>query len=123
MPATSQRIGFILTEFRRSVAEDDDVKARYGSLARQSDDPIPTYFGVEGDADLIAAERQALQSEDRRRFRTTLAGVDDLIDLDLSTVAPVVRFVDPDKSADMPTILCELAIDLGRNTATAILWG
>lgn len=123
MPATSSRIGFILNRFRRSVVTDEDVKARYGSLARQTDDPIPTYFSDQDDADVIAAERQALQSADRRRFRMAAVGVEDLIDLDLSMAAPLARVVDPDRGADMPALLCELTIDLGRNTSTVILWG
>lgn len=123
MPAEPSRIGFILNQFRRSVVEDLDVKARYGSAARQSDDPIPTFFDNEADADVIAAERQDLQSKDRRRFRVAMTGAEDVLNIDLSSVAPLVRYVDTRRSADMPAILCEVSIDLGRDSTTAILWG
>ncbi len=123
MPASPSRIGFILNEYRRSVAEDDSVKSLYGSLARESDDPVGTYFNNQADADVIAAERLALLSEHRRRFRVTIADAETMIDVDMATEAPVVRAVDPRRSADMPAILSEVSIDLGRNTTTAILWG
>ncbi len=123
MPATPSRIGFILNQFRRSVATDDDVKVRYGSLARESDDPVETFFVNPDDAEIIAAERLALLSADRRRFRAVITDVEGMIDLDLSTSAPLVRYVDPNRSADMPALVAEVAIDLGRDTTTVILWG
>lgn len=123
MPATPSRIGFILNEYRRSVAQDDSVKATYGSLARESDDPVGTYFNDQADADIIAAERLELLSANRRRFRATIADTETMIDVDMTSAAPVVRYVDPRRSADMPAILSEVSIDLGRNVTTAIFWG
>jgi hypothetical protein len=49
--------------------------------------------------------------------------VDDLIDINMNSIAPLCRYVDPVRGVDMPALLCELSIDLGQNTATAILWG
>lgn len=123
MPATPVRIGFILNEYRRSVGQDEDVKAKFGSLARQSEDPIPTYFTVEDDGDTIAAERLELLSATRRRFRAVITDTENMIDVDMTEAAPVVRYVDPRRSADMTAIIAEVSIDLGRNTTTAILWG
>lgn len=123
MPATPVRIGFILNEYRRSVGQDEDVKAKFGSLARQSEDPIPTYFTVEADGDTIAAERLELLSATRRRFRAVITDTENMIDVDMTEAAPVVRYVDPRRSADMTAIVAEVSIDLGRNTTTAILWG
>lgn len=123
MPATPSRIGFILNEYRRSVAQDEDVKAKFGSLARQSDDPVPTYFTDQDDADTIAAERLELLSATRRRFRAVITDTENMIDVDMTEAAPVVRYVDPRRSADMTAIIAEVSIDLGRNTTTAILWG
>lgn len=123
MPATAARIGFILNQFRRSVATDAAVKVQHGSLARESDDPVETFFVDQDDAELIAAERLALLSANRRRFRAVITDVETMIEMDLSTSAPLVRYVDPRRSADMPALVAEVAIDLGRDTTTVILWG
>jgi hypothetical protein len=45
MPATPARIGFITQDYRVVTSGPDTaVQAKYGSMARNTDDPLPTFF-------------------------------------------------------------------------------
>lgn len=123
MPATPARIGFVQQEFRRAVAETPDVKTRYGSLARESEDPVETFFDSELDAQAVADERQALLSPERRRFRADLTGAAEVLDLDYSQAVPVARYVDAERDCDRPVLVSEIVIDLGKQSASLTLWG
>jgi len=123
MPATASRIGFVLQPFRRAVSEDTAVKALYGNLARQSDDPIETFFDDPDDAQVMADARQALLGAHRRRFRLVARDVDELLEISLAPAVPVARLVDSEKEVNRTVLLCDLTIDLGRDTASMTLWG
>ena len=123
MPATAARIGFIQQQFRRAVAETPAIKARYGALARESEDPVETFFDSEADAQVIADARQALLGTERRRFRVVVRDAGELLDLPLAGDVLVVRYVDADRDADRPMLLSELVIDLGKQAANLTLWG
>ncbi len=123
MPATPARIGFIQNEFRRAVASDTAVKALFGSLARESADPIETWFDNVADAQTMASARLALLSPQRRRFRISTTGVEDVIDAGLMTGAKLARQVDPDLNVDRTVIVSEITIDLERDSASLLTWG
>ncbi|PTR08663.1 MULTISPECIES: hypothetical protein [unclassified Novosphingobium] len=123
MAATPVRIGFIMTDFRRAIAESPTAKARYGDDARQSDDPIESYFDSVADAQAIADERQALLSVERRRFKVTAKAVDEIAYLDLSNGVPVARFIDRQSAADRDVLISEIIIDLAKQSTTTTLWG
>lgn len=123
MAATSARIGFIMTGFRRAIAESATAKARYGDDARQSDDPIESYFDNVEDAQTIADERQALLSIERRRWKVTAKAVDEMADLDLTAGVPVAQFVDRLSDADRKVLVSEIVIDLAKQSTTTTLWG
>ena len=124
MPATAARIGFIQQEFRRATATVQAVKDRYGSLARQSDDPIPTSFDEVADAQAIADARQAMQSGERRRFQATVRGLDDALALDYEAGAvPVLRFTDRERDADRKVVVTDIVIDFAAQRATLSTWG
>ncbi len=123
MPATPARIGFIMQDFRHAVAEDTAVKALYGSLARQSDDPVETFFDEVDDAEVAAQERLDLLGAHRRRFEVALTGTDELLALDYTRLVPVARYVDPERDCDRSVLVGEFAIDLGRDAARATVWG
>jgi len=123
MAATSVRIGFIMTGFRRAIAESATAKARYGDDARQSDDPVESYFDSVEDAQAIADERQALLSVERRRFKVTAKAVDEIANLDLTAGVPVAAFVDRQSDANRKMLVSEIIIDLSKQTTTTMLWG
>ncbi len=123
MTATAARIGFVQNEFRRVVASNATVIARYGNIARTSDDPIPTFFDDEDDAQIVADERQALLGGDRRRFRIRAVGVDEFAAISYADSIPVATYVDAARSADMPALISDFTIDYARQTVTATVWG
>lgn len=124
MPATPARIGFITNQFRRATAETPTVKVRYGDLARYSEDPIPTFFDSVADAQIVADARQALLSPERRRFTCIASGLDEALDVDLTTGAiPLVQYVDSEREADSPMLVAEIGYDFARQTSTFTIWG
>ena len=123
MTATAARIGFVQNQFRRVVASSGTIISRYGNLARQSEDPIETFFDDEDDAQLVANERQALLGADRRRFKVRTVGVDEFRDLIYAGRVPVATYVDAARSADRPVLISDFVMDLDKQTVTATVWG
>lgn len=123
MTATAARIGFITNGYRRSIAEDTTVKDRYGTLARESDDPVETYFDNVEDALLMAQERLVLLSADRRRFNYQLAEAQPAFDLDYRTLIPVAQLTDTERGVDRKALVSEITVDLGTDTAAFLVWG
>lgn len=123
MPATPARIGFILQEFRKVTVETASVATKYGDQARDSDDPVETFFDSTSDALAMAQERQDLLDADRRQFRATAAGLDEALGFDYSAVTPTVRVVDSELAADQDAIVVELSVDFGRDRQAITAWG
>lgn len=123
MPATPARIGFILQEFRKVTVESPSVATKYGDQARDSDDPVETFFDSTSDALAMAQERQDLLDGDRRQFRATAAGVSEVLALDYSAVTPTVRVVNPELDVDQDAIVIELSVDFGNGRQTITTWG
>lgn len=123
MPATPARIGFIQEEFRRVVAETAAIKTRFGDLARESDDPVETFFDSEADAQVIATARQTLLGTERRRFQVRTKGVEEVLALNFGGDVPISHYVDTERGVDRNMLLSEVVIDLGRGTTTLTVWG
>lgn len=123
MPASAGRIGFVLESFRRATSTTPSVQTTFGNLARESEDPIETFFDDVDDAQIVAAQRQALLSVSRRRFRITTRDIDETLDLAISPIAPMARFIDSEKDANLPVLICDIAYDLGKDAAAFTLWG
>ena len=124
MPALPARISFIQAPFRRAVVEDSAVRARHGRLARESDDPVETFFHHVEDARGAAVERQALLGVERRRFSARAIGVDEALALDYTAGAlPVARFIDRQRSADRVAVVTSITIDLATQQAEFGVWG
>ena len=60
------------------MSETASIKDRHGNLARQSADPIDSWFASLADAQLRADERQPLFSAERRRFDIVTSEIDGL---------------------------------------------
>ena len=124
MAATPARIGFSLREFARAVAEDADVLTRHGSVARQSDDPVPTFFDDEADAQAIADARLSLLSNERRKFRVVVQDEAFPLGLDYKTSVPQGQYIDTERQIDGSSMLmADFSVDLASDTATVTLWG
>ena len=123
MPATSARVAFISQEFRKAVSTTSAVQTRYSSLARQTEDPVETWFDSVTDAQTIADNRQALLSAERRRFRATVTGLTEVMAVGYTTGVPLARYVDTERQANLSTMIAEIVIDLGRNNCALTLWG
>ena len=126
MPATPARIGFIREEFRRVVASTPAVSNKYGNLARESDDPIETFFDDTADAQIVANERQDLLSADRRRFRCAVNRLDEVMVLDYVGSLPLAQYRDAERGisgADGMMVVSEIVIDLHKGQAAIMVWG
>lgn len=123
MTATAARIGFIQQDFRRVVATTANPTTRYGNLARISEDPIETFFDDIADAEAVAVERQLLLSVDRRRFRVSVVGLDELLALTYSSELPVAGYTDSQRDFSDPTLLASMIMDFDKQKAAVVLWG
>ena len=123
MPATPARIGFIQQEFRRVVSETAAIKTRFGDLARESEDPVETFFDSETDAQVIATARQALLGTERRRFIASTNSVDEVLAVPLGGDVPIAHYVDDERACDRNMLLSEVTVDLGRGSANLTVWG
>lgn len=123
MVATPAQIGFVMEEWRRVVASSGTVKDRYGDLARESEDPIETFFENTADAQKVADARQALLSKERRRFTVQVAGVQELLELSASGTIPIARYIDQLRGVNRPGLVCDFSIDLAGNKAGCTVWG
>lgn len=123
MPATPSRAAFVLSDFRRATATSSTPKTRYGDLARESEDPVETFFDSVADAQVIANARIALLSAERRRFRAQCRDLGDVIGLSYAGSIPVATYVDTDRDANRPMLVSEVTFDLSREQASFTLWG
>lgn len=123
MPATPARIGFVQSEFRRATSTTASVQTRYGSLARQTEDPVVTFFDNVADAQVVADARQALMSAERRRFRVSVSSVEEAFALSYIGAVPKGRYVDTERNANLPVLVSEISIDLARLNAAFTVWG
>jgi hypothetical protein len=127
MPATPARIGFVTRPYRRAVSETPSVTARHGSLARETADPLETWFSTVADAQMRADERQALFSPDRRIFTVSLSDADELLALlgagEDEGEVPTARFIDIERGVDMMALVTEVVIDTESQQASVKVWG
>jgi len=123
MVATPARIGFVLEPYRRAISETPEVAKRHGNLARESDDPLDTWFSSVADAQLRADERQGLLSPDRRRFAATVVDLDEALVMLNASETPCVRFIDAERGIDAAMIVTDVVIDIEAQTAEIKFWG
>jgi hypothetical protein len=125
MTATPARIGFVMQPVRRATAETPAVFARHGALARKDDEPVETFFENVADAEIVARERQALMSPERRRFAVMVTGLDQMLEagIDTPAVLPKSRYIDEHRGVDREVVVAELGFDFARQAATIVVWG
>jgi hypothetical protein len=123
MPTTPARIGFVLEPYRRAVSETAATKARHGNLARESSDPIDSWFASLADAQMRADERQALFSSERRRFDVTVSDIDGLEEYLGAQDALTVTLVDEERGLAKRMLVTSLTIDIDTQRAALTIWG
>lgn len=123
MPATPARAAFVREPFRRAVAITPGAATRHGKLARESDDPVETFFDDVDDAQTLATARQSLLSPERYRFRVAVAGIDEVRALSYIGQTVLARYADGERGIDMTAIVSEIVIDPGQNRAILTVWG
>lgn len=125
MTATATRIGFIQNRFRRVIAETASAKTRHGEFARETDDPVETFFDNTADAQLVANARQALLSPERRRFQVAVAGADAGMGLSYASgTCPLATYTDPERDVSgMQAIIADITIDFANQTSSFSIWG
>jgi hypothetical protein len=123
MPATPERAAFVREEFRRAVALAPTASARYGNLARKSDDPVETFFDSVAHAQTVASARQSLLSAERRRFNVQVVGLDELDGLDFIGAVPIATYVDTARKINKAMIVSEIVMDYERGKASLLIWG
>ena len=124
MPATPSRIGFITQEFRAVTSGPDTVVAAlYGNAARDTLEPLETFFDDIADAQAMADERMTLLSTKRSLVTVSLDKVDQAVALDRSAVLPTVRIIDDEQNRNSPALVVGITIDLNSDRATLETWG
>jgi hypothetical protein len=113
MPATAARAAFIRSEFRSvSIGPVTATVNVYGSKARRTQEPIPTFFVHKEDAEAINTQMMALLGAGHRSVKQTVAGEKHGLDLDYSQKTPKIRVIDSEHKIDAPAIVTGIGIDL-----------
>lgn len=124
MPATPSRIGFITREFRTATAGPNSaVDALHGNRARDTKEPIETFFDTEADAQAMATERLTLLQVQRSLVTASLDGVADAAGLDPSLTLPTVRIIDDEQDRNSQALVVGITIDMNTERSTLETWG
>lgn len=124
MPATAARIAFITEQYRLATAgPDSNVVAKYGSLARDTEEPIPTFFDDILDVAAAVDARILLLSADRRRMQFSVRGEDTGLALAYGSTTPAVTMIDAQRSLNKPGAVVEFSIDFDKGVSTLVTWG
>lgn len=124
MPATPSRIGFITNLFRTATAGPNrSVEALYGNAARDTKEPIETFFDDVADAQAMADERLALLEAQRSLVQAGLADVEPAANLSLDLTLPTVRVIDDEQNRNSPGLVVGLNIDMKTEQSQLSTWG
>lgn len=124
MPATPSRIGFITQEFRVATAGPDTaVEALYGKAARDTTEPLESFFDSVADAQAMADERLALLSAKRTLVTVSIDEIEAAAGFDRSQVLPTVRVIDDEQNRNSPALVVAITIDMNTQRATLETWG
>lgn len=123
MPATPADIGAATRPGGAALetASSTAVQADWPNARDGSDAPARGFWDNPADAALVLADRFALLSQARRRFRVELEGL--RFDLLPGIVTPAVRLVDAELAVDQPVLVSQVEIDLAHQRTIVELWG
>ena len=124
MPATPSRIGFITQAFRVSTAGPNTaVETLYGNAARDTTEPLETFFDDAADAQAMADERLTLLSAKRSLVTASLDGIDNAAAFDRRQAVPTVRVIDDEQNRNSLALVVGITIDLQNDRTTLETWG
>ena len=124
MPAAPSRIGFITQPFRVVTAGPNaSVSTLYGNAARDTTEPLETFFDDIADAQAIVNERLALLEVQRSLVTVAIDRVDTAADLDPSLVLPTVRVIDDEQDRNSAALVVGIAIDMSAGRSAIQAWG
>ena len=124
MTATAARIAFITQAVRVVTAgPDSSVETKYGYAARDTEEPIETFFDAVADAQEIADERLLLLKADRRRIEFALSGVATGMAFNYKGTTPAATMIDDDRGLNQAAVIAQFSIDFQRGKTNAVCWG
>lgn len=124
MPATPSRIGFIINEFRVVTAgPNTTVESLYGDTARDTKEPLETFFDEPADAQDLANERLALLQVKRALVPALIDGTELAAGLDRTSTLPTVRVIDDEQGRNSLALIVATTIDYNTGRATLETWG
>lgn len=124
MPATPSRIGFITNEFRVVTAgPNGTIEALYGDAARDTAEPLETFFDDPADAQVMVNERLALLEVKRSLVVASIDGTDLAAALNRSGTLPTVRVVDDEQGRNSQALIVGVTIDYNTGRSTLETWG
>lgn len=124
MPATPSRIGFITSEFRIVTAGPNTaIETLYGDAARDTVEPLETFFDDPADAQVMANERLALLEVKRSLVPAVIDGTDLAAGLDRTSTLPTARVIDDEQGRNSQALIVGTTIDYNTGRATLDTWG
>lgn len=124
MPATPSRIGFVTQQFRIATAGPNTaVAALYGNDARDTPEPIETFFDDLADAQAMANERLALLEVQRALVPVKIDQPDTAAGLNVTTSLPTVRVIDDEQDRNSSALVVSLTIDMKTERSQLTTWG
>lgn len=124
MPATPSRIGFITQQYRIATAGPNGTIANlYGNSARDTPEPLETFFDDVSDAQAMADERLALLQVQRSLVTVQIDKAETGAELDFSTVLPTARIIDDEQDRNSASIVVGVGIDMNTGRSTLECWG
>lgn len=124
MPATPSRIGFITSEFRIVTAgPNSTVETLYGNTARDTVEPLETFFDDPADAQAIVNERLALLEVKRSLVPVSIDGTDLAAGIDRSGTLPTVRVIDDEQGRNSQALIVGVTVDYNTGRSVLETWG
>lgn len=124
MPATPSRIGFITSDVRIVTAgPNTTVEALYGNTARDTVEPLETFFDDTADAQSMANERLALLEVKRSLVPVSIDGTDFAAGLDRTLALPTCRVIDDEQGRNSLALIVGVTIDFNTGRSTLETWG
>jgi hypothetical protein len=124
MPATPSRIGFITQPFRIATSGPNGaVEALYGNAARDTIEPLETFFDDPADAQIISDERLDLLEVQRSLVIASVDDADTGADLGFANALPTVRVIDDEQNRNSLALVVGLTVDMEAQRSTLETWG